>query len=90
MDKPSYYLMPAQPQGTPAIWNYNIMRKVSGRLGGLVKISLATGVALRMAELSPYPRGVKLGIMKQVADNKGITLRQMQILLSFAAQRALR
>ena len=89
MNKPGYYLMPPQPQDSPVIWDYGIMKRNSGKVG-YMKIDLKTEVALQLAGMSPYPRGVKLGVMKQVANAKAVTLRQMGILLGWAADRAQR
>lgn len=82
-------LMPALPQDSPVIWDYGIMKRQAGFLG-LTPVDLSLPVALSLAEMSPYPRGVKLGIMKQVANGKPPTLRQMAILLGWAADRAQR
>lgn len=90
MQKNSYYMMPTSVSGdgSPAVWNYDILKLVAGNLTGYVKIKVDVLVALALAEKSPYPRGVKLGVMKQVANSKEITLSQMQILLGWAARRA--
>jgi hypothetical protein len=44
--------------------------------------------ALALAALSPYPDGVKIGVMKQIANTKEITLEQMRFLLGWAARKS--
>jgi hypothetical protein len=63
---------------------------IASRMTGYVRIKVDVNVAFALADKSPYPRGVRLGIMKQVANSKFVTLEQMRILLGFAAQRAQR
>jgi hypothetical protein len=82
--------MPPQPQGTPVVWNYDMMKRVASRLPWYTPVNLDTDVALSIAEMSPYPSGVKLGVRKQLANDKAITLRQISILLGWAADRAQR
>ncbi len=76
--------------GGPVIGDYDLLARMAGILTGYVKVKVDVQVALNLAEKSPYPRGVKLGVMKQVANNREVTLEQMRILLGFAAQRAQR
>jgi len=83
-------LMPARWEDTPAVWSYEHMRTRAARVRYLSGVRVSTDSALALAELSPYPRGVKLGIMKQVANEKAVTLRQVGILLGWAADRAQR
>jgi hypothetical protein len=90
VSEPGYYVMPPQPQGSPIVWNYDIMKKEAGKLAWYTQVKLDLGVALTLTRMSPYPSGVKLGVMKQVANDKAITLRQMGILLGWAADRAQR
>lgn len=71
-------------------WDAEHVRLVNSILTGYVKVKLDVRAALALAEKSPSPRGVKLGVMKQVANNREVTLEQMRILLGFAAQRAQR
>ena len=68
-------------------FSYEIMRQAAGRLTGYVKVKLDVNAALGLADLSAYPRGVRLGVMKQVASNREITLEQMRILLGWAARK---
>ena len=76
--------------GGPVIGDYNLLTRMAGILTGYVKVKVDVRVSLDLAQKSAYPRGVKLGVMKQVANSREITLEQMRILLGFAAQRAQR
>ena len=77
-------------RGGPVMGDYDLLRAMAGQLTGYVKVKVDVKIALALAEKSPYPRGVKLGVMKQVANAREITLSQMGVLLGFAAQRAQR
>jgi hypothetical protein len=85
----SDFLMPAAvtAQGGPVAWNYEAMRRTAARRIYL-KAKVSTEAAIALAEASPYPEGVKLGIRKQLANTQEITLGQVQILLGWAARRA--
>lgn len=67
---------------------YDYLRSHASQLRGRVKIKVDVRAALALADLSPYPQSVKLGVMKQVSNTREITLEQMRILLGWAAQRA--
>lgn len=69
-------------------FGYEFMRMEASQLRGYLKIRLDVQAAMALAELSPYPRGVKIGVMKQVANAKEITLEQMRILLGWAARKS--
>lgn len=71
-------------------YGYEDTRILASRLTGYVKVKVDVHAALALAGKSPYPRGVRLGVMKQVANSREVTLEQMRILLGFAAQRAQR
>lgn len=73
---------------SPVFFNYEIMRQSAGQLTGYVKVKLDVSAALALADASPYPRGVRLGVMKQVASGREITLEQMRILLGWAARKS--
>jgi hypothetical protein len=77
----------ATAQGGPVVWDYEAMRRVAGARIYL-KVGLSTEAAVALAESSPYPEGVKLGIRKQLAKYQEITLGQVQILLGWAARKA--
>jgi hypothetical protein len=88
----SYYMTPthATTQGGPVIWNYGYAKRYASQLTGYIKVKMDVRAALALAEQSPYPRGVRLGVMKQVSGSKEITLEQMRILLGWAARKALK
>lgn len=68
---------------------YEDMRLQAARMGTYTRVKLNLSVALKLAEMSPFPRAVKVGVMKAVAGNdKGISVHQMGILLGWAADRA--
>lgn len=69
---------------------YEDMRFQASRMSAYTPVRVSLDVALKLAEQAPYPRAVKVGIMTQIANNKYVTLRQMQILLGWAADRAQR
>lgn len=69
-------------------FGYDTIRAQSGSLQWGTKIRLAQPVAEYLAEESAYPQGVQLGVMKQIATTKEITLEQMRILLGWAARKA--
>lgn len=73
---------------SPVFFNYEIMKLAASQLTGYVKVKVDVNSALSLADTSPSPRSVRLGVMKQVASNKEITLEQMRILLGFAARKA--
>lgn len=70
-------------------YGYDDLKRWASALG-FTPVNLNTDVALQLADMSPYPRGVRLGVMKQLANGKPVTLRQMSILLGWAADRAQR
>lgn len=55
-----------------------------------IRIKVALPVAMYLAEQSPYPRAVKVGIMKHVANAKYVTLSQLRVILGWSADRAQR
>lgn len=71
-------------------FNYAWHQAANNQLTGYVKIKIDVNVALALAEKTPYPTGVKLAVMQQVANSKEITLEQMRILLGWAARKAQR
>lgn len=73
---------------SPVIFDYDRMLAHASHLTGYVKIKLDVRAALELARLTPYPDGVKVGIMKQVANAGEITLEQTRIMLGWAARRA--
>ena len=83
------YRVPAEAsQGSPVIYDYALHQEYASRIHGYVKVRIALPVALSMAAASPYPDGVKVGVMKQISNNSEVTLQQMRILLGWAARRA--
>lgn len=78
---------PAMPD-TPVIWGYEQMRFIAAQLT-YVKVVIDVNTALALAEKSPLSSGMRLAVMKQVATTKEITLRQIQILFGWAANKAL-
>lgn len=83
-------LAPNEPQNSPILWNYEIMKRDAGQLRGYVKVVMDVRAAFNLADASPLPHGVRLGIMKQVSNTKEITLAQMRMLLGWAADKAQR
>lgn len=81
------YQCPNRPD-SPVIWSYDIMRTNASILQGYLKIKLDVNSALGLAAKSPYPDGVKVGVMKQVTNANEITLEQTRIMLGWAAQKA--
>lgn len=69
-------------------WGYEDLRAEAALLRGYVKIKMSLPSALALAEKSPYPSGVRLGVMKQMSNTKEITLEQMRILLGWAARKS--
>ena len=57
---------------------------------GYIKIKVALPIALYLAEQTPYPRAVKLGVMKHFANARYVTLAQLRIILGWSADRAQR
>ena len=82
-----FYRCPAKAE-SPVIYDYSRHQLAAGRLSPFAKVRLSEEAAGYLAARSPYPDGVKLGVMKQVANNREITLSQMRILLGWAARRA--
>jgi hypothetical protein len=85
---PFYCVPRSKAENSPVIFDYDDYRRNENRMSAYAKVRLTEDVASALAELSPYPNGVYVGLMKQVANTRTITLRQMSILLSWAAQRA--
>ena len=83
-------LAPNERQPGFVIWNYGLMKLEASKLRGYVKVKMDVRAALALADKSPLPRGVRLGIMKQVSNTKEITLAQMRVLLGWAADKAQR
>ena len=83
-------LMPARWEDTPVVYSYEHMRTRAARVRYLSGVRVSTDSALALAELSPYPRGVKLGIMKYYANTRYVTLSQLRIILGWSADRAQR
>lgn len=80
---------------TPAVKvmtaGYEDMRLQAGRMSTYTRVKLSLDVALKLAEMSPFPGATKVGVMKAVAGNDmGISLHQMRIILGWAADRAQR
>jgi hypothetical protein len=71
-------------------FGYEFLRLSAGQLSPYTRINVNAKVALALADKSPYPQGVKLGIRKQLANDNSISLRQLNILLGWAADRAQR
>jgi len=83
-----FYAMPAsEREGGFSLASYERMKAASAH-PGYFKVKVSQDIALSMARQSPYPDGVKVGIMKQIANNREITLEQMRIILGYAARRA--
>lgn len=80
--------VPSNAGSSRVLLSYDIMRRNASVLSGYVKLRISTEFALALADRSPYPSGVKLGVMKQVANTKEVTLEQMRILLGWAARKA--
>lgn len=78
----------SERENSPAIFDYRAYQASNNQLTGYVKIKLDVTAALALADRSPYPRGVRLAVMQQVANTKEITLEQMRILLGWAARKA--
>ena len=87
---PLYRVPASESKNSRTVFDCDALRRNASRIDFFVKIDVDTDVALKLAEMSPYPAAVKLGVMKQVANNKAVTLRQMKILLGWAADRAQR
>ena len=81
-------LMPTPKGNGPELYNHRVHQEVAGQLTGYVKIKLDVRVALDLAAQSANPTGVKIAVMKQVANNKEITLEQLRILFGWAARKA--
>jgi hypothetical protein len=77
-------------EGPEVTFGYEYLKLAASRLDFFTKIHVALPVALAWAEMSPYPSGVQLGIRKHASNSQGITLRQLSILLCWAADRAQR
>jgi hypothetical protein len=77
---------------TPEVktFGYEDLRRHAGQLDFYTRVDVDLHVALALADKSPYPKGVRLGIMKQIANNRSISLRQLSILLGWAADKAQR
>lgn len=73
---------------SPVFFNYDMMRLGASYLTGYVKVKVDVKSALTLADKSAYPRGVRLGVMKQVANTREITLEQMRIILGWAARKS--
>lgn len=69
-------------------FGYDYLKHHASQLTGYVKIKMNLKSALALAALSPYPDGVKIGVMKQIANTKEITLEQMRFLLGWAARKS--
>lgn len=80
--------MPRSPGSSPVIWDYDRMRRSAARLSPFTPLKLDEDSALELAAKSPYPEAVKLGVRKHLANGEGITLRQLAIILGWAARRA--
>lgn len=74
---------PARPR-----LDYEWLRNDAAQLRGYVKVKLDVRAALALADMSPYPRGVRVGVMKQVASAREISLEQMRIMLGWAARKS--
>lgn len=70
------------------LFDYQWYQEQNNQLKGYVKVLVDVRTALRLAELTPYPSGVKLAIMKQVSNTREITLEQMRILLGWSARKS--
>lgn len=92
MTKEVGYFSPkaAEGNGSPIVLNYAMQKFMASQLMGYVKVKVDVNTALAMAQKSPYPSGVKLAIMKQVANDKEITLQQLRVLFGWAADKAMR
>ena len=71
-------------------FGYEYLRLNAGKLSPYTRVNLSTQVAFSLAEKSPYPQGVKLGIRKHLANENAVSLRQLSILLGWAADKAQR
>lgn len=69
------------------LYSYEHMRRSSAR-PFYMTVNLKPEVAVSLAEQSPYPDGVKLAVMKQLANEKLVTLTQLRIFLGWAARRS--
>lgn len=81
--------VPSYAEKLPDFYSYEHMRKDATR-HFYMQVKVAETVATEIALKTPFPDGVKLAVMKQIANEKMITLRQLLILLSWAARRAQR
>jgi hypothetical protein len=79
-----------EPQDSRVVWDYDRMKREASRMAWYTSVTVPAYIAYDLADMSPYPNGVKLGIRKQLANDKKITLRQMSILLGWAANKAQR
>jgi len=84
-----FYAMPAsEREGGFPLASYERMKEASA-YPGYIKVKVSRHAALGLAAKSPYPDGVKLAMMKQIAVLGTVTLEQCRILLTYAANRAL-
>lgn len=83
-----FYAMPAsEREGGFVLASYERMKR-SSAYPGYFTVNLSMDTAFALAAKSSHPAGVKLAVMKQVANTGSVTLAQMNIFLSWAARRA--
>lgn len=81
-------IMPTRGLDGPPIFTCDNLREQASNLYGYHKVKLDIRSALELARMSPYPDGVKVAMMKQVANYSEITLEQARILLGWAARKS--
>lgn len=82
------YVMPSVARTHGGVMhNYEHMRRSSAR-PFYMTVNLKPEVAVSLAEQSPCPDGVRLAVMKQLANENRITLTQLRVFLGWAARRA--
>lgn len=92
MSKKIDYLSPKSlaDNGSPVVLDYAAQKYMASQLIGHVKVKVNVATAIDLSQKCSYPSGVKLAIMKQVANTKEITLQQLRVLFGWAADKAMR